>query len=549
MKKFAWLFVLLWPFAVAVFGQQINSSIHVNQFPGGDVGTMLANAQKTCVTAPTPCILVLDPSLHSTPAGTMPTLCGNCYLVDWRNGPPTGMLASGEACRSVTSFGAKCDGTTDDSAAIQAALNSALPCITLPPSTTTSAVSCKVSTGLNFDGARMMDFEFANSMLLYAGTGSAITEQVDSILRLRNGVLAFPGGTTATAGVTVVGDPCVDQSSADLFLDGFLILGGPAGYASVSVGTCDNVLIDDVVTDGDLNVQGSTLSVDNLQMAQGATVYLDSMQSAAITGLAEWNLTPTLNNPQPFGIDIENTLHNADVNQLSGADTTDPAPAAVISLSSVQFQQVSGSAIAVEIGPDANGNMAGGVEGSFAWQNQGGTAFDMEETPTSPVNLSILDEVNNVAEQLIYNPVFPQLPTPSGSGETCLERDSNGIVASTGAPCYTGPGVTRVNCLTTACAGGSTYASGTTYTNSLSSTVTEEVTLTATGGSCAGSRFVLSSTIGGTAGPSQGISNACDGVASIVFQVFPGQTFSVTAAQTDGGGAEPFSITRWQEVQ
>jgi hypothetical protein len=74
--------------AIAARGQSINSAVYVRNFPGTTVGQMTANAMITCPQSPVPCILVLDPSLHSTPAGTMPTLCANCYLSDWRNGPP-----------------------------------------------------------------------------------------------------------------------------------------------------------------------------------------------------------------------------------------------------------------------------------------------------------------------------------------------------------------------------------------------------------------------------------------------------------------------------
>src|SRR6185437_15004514 len=74
---------------VLAFGQT-DSTIHVKTFPGVTVGQKVAAAQKTCVSAPVPCFLVIDPSLAAAPSGTMPALCGNCQLVDYRSGWPSG---------------------------------------------------------------------------------------------------------------------------------------------------------------------------------------------------------------------------------------------------------------------------------------------------------------------------------------------------------------------------------------------------------------------------------------------------------------------------
>jgi hypothetical protein len=93
---FGWLAFFVVAMAIA-FGvvplahsQGIDNAIYVKQFTsaGNTVGQLVAAAQKSCPSAPTPCILVVDPSLAGWTTGTMPTLCGNCYLMDWRNGPP-----------------------------------------------------------------------------------------------------------------------------------------------------------------------------------------------------------------------------------------------------------------------------------------------------------------------------------------------------------------------------------------------------------------------------------------------------------------------------
>lgn len=70
---------------------QSDSMIHVKSFPGGDVGTMTANAMRTCPAAPIPCILVIDASLAAYAPGTMPTLCATCSLADYRTGSILGL--------------------------------------------------------------------------------------------------------------------------------------------------------------------------------------------------------------------------------------------------------------------------------------------------------------------------------------------------------------------------------------------------------------------------------------------------------------------------
>lgn len=81
--------------AASGFAQSIDSSIHVNQFPGSTVAAKLTNAMATCPTnVQVPCILVLDPSLAPMTNGTFPSLCSHCYLSDYRTGPPMGACGS-----------------------------------------------------------------------------------------------------------------------------------------------------------------------------------------------------------------------------------------------------------------------------------------------------------------------------------------------------------------------------------------------------------------------------------------------------------------------
>lgn len=106
-------------FIAPVVRCQSDSMIHVNQFPGSTVGAKVGNAMQWCPTAPVPCILVIDASLATATTGTMPTLCGNCFLDDYRNGPPSGSLNPNTVISKLSPMadiranGAVIDGATD----------------------------------------------------------------------------------------------------------------------------------------------------------------------------------------------------------------------------------------------------------------------------------------------------------------------------------------------------------------------------------------------------------------------------------------------------
>jgi hypothetical protein len=85
-------FLLLCTFA---FGQSDNM-LHVNLFPGSDVGSKVANAQNACnPDTNIPCFLIVDASLAAAPAGMLPTLCSRCFLLDYRDGIAGGSIING----------------------------------------------------------------------------------------------------------------------------------------------------------------------------------------------------------------------------------------------------------------------------------------------------------------------------------------------------------------------------------------------------------------------------------------------------------------------
>lgn len=166
---------------------------------------------------------------------------------------------------------------------------------------------------------------------------------------------------------------------------------------------------------------------------------------------------------------------------------------------------------------------------------------------------------------------FDTACTPAGTGITALTgpvtASGSGSVASTitatgvTAGSYVLPAFTvnaagqittaasagiRKNCMSVSCAGGSTYASGTTYTNSLSVPVFEEVGMTTSAGSCTGADSQITYTVAGSAQGGNGVWNQCNGVAHVSFIVPPGATFSSTVLYIDGG-ASP-SLSSWFET-
>jgi hypothetical protein len=90
MKKIAFLLLLLAGFTSAAIAQTDNT-FYAKEYPGATVGQKIAAAQASCnPNAAIPCIIVIDPSLATWAAGSMPSQCGQCSWVDYRTGAPTG---------------------------------------------------------------------------------------------------------------------------------------------------------------------------------------------------------------------------------------------------------------------------------------------------------------------------------------------------------------------------------------------------------------------------------------------------------------------------
>jgi hypothetical protein len=133
----------------------------------------------------------------------------------------------------------------------------------------------------------------------------------------------------------------------------------------------------------------------------------------------------------------------------------------------------------------------------------------------------------------------------AGTSGNCALWDASGGIGDATVPCALS--VVQKNCLSVSCAGGSTYVSGTTYTNSSGVPVVEQVSMTFSGPSATGGDAILSFVDGGISFSGNGVYNQCNGAASVMFVVATGATFSATAAKVDGCSGSTATITAWSE--
>jgi hypothetical protein len=69
---------------------QADRTLYASAFPGNDVGTKVSNAMAACKPNPgSTCIIVIDDSLSAYVLGTMPIMCSQCSLIDYRAGAQT----------------------------------------------------------------------------------------------------------------------------------------------------------------------------------------------------------------------------------------------------------------------------------------------------------------------------------------------------------------------------------------------------------------------------------------------------------------------------
>lgn len=219
--------ILAFTFFATPANAQSDNTVHVKTFPGSDVGTKVTNAMATCAGIAgtiTPCILVIDASLAAFPAGTMPTLCSNCYLADYRTGLPQGTLV-GAVYLADSYSGATCDAKIH---AADLAIGSASGVIQIGPNcgSTIAATSISANHMLQFLASASGTYTLSGGVTLaqnasiwgppMASNGSAI------ILKEANGanlafVVSMSGGSTIM-GVTLDGNQANQSTALDTVL-------------------------------------------------------------------------------------------------------------------------------------------------------------------------------------------------------------------------------------------------------------------------------------------------------------------------------------------
>lgn len=138
----------------------------------------------------------------------------------------------------------------------------------------------------------------------------------------------------------------------------------------------------------------------------------------------------------------------------------------------------------------------------------------------------------------------PPTTCPAGSAPTGVTVSGNPV----GCTYYATSTAhnSRKNCLSVACAGGSTYAAGITYTNSSPYPETEEVVMNANSPGC-GTTAQIFGYVAGSVNMASSAPNACvaSTYAGITYTVLPGETFEVVLTTTNGTP----TISSWYAVQ
>jgi len=175
-------------------------------------------------------------------------------------------------CPFVTDppYNAYCDGSTDDSAAIQAAMD-ANGCIRLPVSTPANLQQCNFASALLENNSSLI-IEGSGSLFNYTGTGTALSYSggggaEPAYLKLHNLIL----GASSASGTPYFLNPLNLQS---ITIDGVYDQGGPTGYHSIYAPS--GLLFGDVrnstLYDVDIGSGGGASFTNvNLEASSGAT--------------------------------------------------------------------------------------------------------------------------------------------------------------------------------------------------------------------------------------------------------------------------------------
>lgn len=149
LYKFILIFFAAATFVAPAIAQERSNTFWVSEFKGGGaktVGDMMTAAQLACnPDTSIPCYIVNDSVLVKYPQGVFPVKCAQCVWIDYSSGNPFAADLSGILWNVKSpQFGAKCDGSTNDTAAFNAAIAKAQTSggyVWVPPST----LGCRVN--------------------------------------------------------------------------------------------------------------------------------------------------------------------------------------------------------------------------------------------------------------------------------------------------------------------------------------------------------------------------------------------------------------------
>lgn len=177
-------------------------------------------------------------------------------------------------CPFVTDppYNSHCDGSTDDSAAIQAAMD-ANGCIQLPLSTSTNLQQCNVATGL-VENNNSLTINLNGSILNYTGTGSEISSASDvGGLTIVNGYIDL---SSLTGTPTEIDATNIIRLNANNLTD---LNDGPHGYISINAmgrATLINSDFEGASTVQELSAINTDLTPDLTVVAGGQVFFANS---------------------------------------------------------------------------------------------------------------------------------------------------------------------------------------------------------------------------------------------------------------------------------
>jgi hypothetical protein len=143
-----------------------------------------------------------------------------------------------------------------------------------------------------------------------------------------------------------------------------------------------------------------------------------------------------------------------------------------------------------------------------------------------------------------------QHSTGTTTTDDCAKFDAYGNVVDAGGPCPSTTSHAIINCISAACAGGSTYVAGTSYTNTSTHVLAEMVSIRGYDGSggCTGPSGLLTGTVDGNPITFAIISNKCNtgDISGFTLLVPPGSTFQASIATVGSGGT--YLLNSWHEM-